>query len=72
MSDGKLSNLWQMKVINPEEDSMGYNREIQEIHNYLSSVGSRGHFKVTPEMLGVIEKQIEADDGTTVSQPVEN
>ena len=50
---------------------MGYNCEIQEIRNYLSSVGHGGRFKVTPEMLRVIEKQIEADDGTTVSQLVE-
>ena len=32
--------------------------------------GSGGHLKLTPEMLGVIEEQIEANNETTVSQLV--
>ena len=54
----------------PQKDCLDYCFQVQGTWNSISLPGSGGRFKLTPEVLAIIEEQMHADDETTASQLV--
>lgn len=56
------------RVQNSKANCIGYDKEVKGAWNPYRLLGSGRHFKLTPEVLAMIEEWMQADDETTATQ----